>query len=165
MAYLDEADFQEPGLVSRLTMATAKEPEAKPGPNKNGSSSAAGRHPALDVMLVHRDARLQKLTESILHEACSAIHLRCFAENREAWASIAIRRPDLVILEDSLPWLQGKEMAERLHRLEFKLPIIVTSFWGQSREWVRAQVCAGQKIQILMLPKQLSDLWETICGV
>lgn len=92
------------------------------------------------------------------------------ASGLEAMAILAMKRPDLVLLDVSMPEMTGLEMVERIRRQEDsaqgfpeRLPIILITARVQQHEMIRYQKLAitgviSKPFDPLQLPKQIQTL-------
>ena len=76
----------------------------------------------------------------------------------EALEELLRSDPDLLITDDKMPRLNGSDIVERLADRNVTYPIIVTSPWSPTEEWVREWASYGLNISYLAQPCTVEEL-------
>ena len=86
-----------------------------------------------DILLVEDDPRIRQVLELALRD--HGYEVRTAATGEQALDEVALRRPDVLLLDLMLPGIDGLEVCRRL-RLEGDLPIIAVTARGDSADVV-----------------------------
>jgi DNA-binding NtrC family response regulator len=70
--------------------------------------------------------------------------------------------PDLLITDEIMPIMGGRELCQRLFDRRVLYPIIVNSPWDPTEEWVRALADLGFNISFLASPFQIESLLKAV---
>jgi DNA-binding NtrC family response regulator len=70
--------------------------------------------------------------------------------------------PDLLITDDRMPWLSGCDIVERLARRKAAFPIVVTSAWDQTQQWVSDFARSGLRISFFPVPFDLDTFFSHV---
>lgn len=96
------------------------------------------------------------------------VSVKSFLNGSEAWQALRRENPDILITMDKMQGLSGEELVERLTEKRVQYPIIVTSGWPPTQEWVKKYASANSQITFLNIPftneqfhKTLADLLGT----
>lgn len=101
----------------------------------------------------------------ILRQGFPHVTLRLFGEGVTAWEALQHDRPDLLITDDAMPAIRGQEIAERLHERGDKFPVMVTSPFEPTQEWVNALAAQGMCIEWLALPMDLGEFLDRVAAL
>ena len=82
------------------------------------------------------------------------------ADGQEAWKALETETFDLLITDNKMPYLTGRELVLKVRQHGLQLPIILAasdleSFLNPSNEWLRVN-------RLLQKPFQLDQLTETV---
>src|SRR5690348_17871100 len=88
-----------------------------------GPSTAVGTRPAL--LVIDDDSRVRTVVSWQLEAEGYVVHEA--ADGNAAWQAIVDRRPDLVVLDLSLPGMSGLELLRRLRDTGDRTPVVVLS--------------------------------------
>jgi len=84
---------------------------------------------------------------------------RLFQDNgEEAWQELSRTDPDLLIMADAMPVLRGEEIGRRLLDRKATYPIIVTSAFDPTEDWVREFASRGLNVRFLVMPFTIEDV-------
>ena len=117
---------------------------------------------AKTIWLVNDEPYVLQALGMMLRQACPGVKIEEFAGGLAAWNELAKRQPQLLITGDIMPGLRGCEIAERLHQRGDVFPIIVTSGWLSSEQWVDALAAQGMNIQFLPMPMTVGQLLDSV---
>jgi DNA-binding NtrC family response regulator len=112
------------------------------------------------VWLVNDEEYVRKAFCIMLEHGIPNIKLTRFEWSVQAWEALAQDKPDLLVMGDAMIQMRGKDIAEQLFARGDNFPIIVTSAWEGTKEWVDALTAKGMKIQFLSLPFDPTTLWD-----
>ncbi len=112
------------------------------------------------VWLVNDEEYVRKAFAIMLEHGVPNIKLTQFEWSVRAWEALAQDKPDLLIMGDAMVQMRGKNIAEQVFARGDTFPVIVTSAWEGTKEWVDALAAKGMNIRLLELPVQARDLWD-----
>lgn len=111
------------------------------------------------VLVVDDDVASCELVGMVLHDAGYSIDL---ANNgAEALASMARRRPDVVLTDVQMPGIDGLELARRTHAADPNIPVVLTTGLKDTKDIVTCAARYGA-IACLQKPMNLDELLWTI---
>jgi CheY-like chemotaxis protein len=128
--------------------------ERSPGFKKRKAADAK------TVWLVNDDEYVRKSICIILEHGVPEIRLCKFDRSISAWESLELSKPDLLIMADMMVQMRGKEIAEQLFARGDTFPVIVTTAWDGTQEWVDALASKGMNIKVINLPMTPDVIWD-----
>jgi CheY-like chemotaxis protein len=115
---------------------------------------------AKTVWLVNDDEYVRKSIGIILEHGVPESRLSNFTRSVSAWEALALSKPDLLIMADAMVQMRGREIAEQLFARGDTFPIIVTSAWDGTQEWVDVLATKGMNIKLINLPVTPDVIWD-----
>ncbi|MDR3490712.1 MAG: topoisomerase C-terminal repeat-containing protein [Gammaproteobacteria bacterium] len=122
----------------------------------------------IQVILVTNDDGIWGMIEESITGMYKNVSVKSFLNGSEAWQALRRENPDILITMDKMQGLSGEELVERLTEKRVQYPIIVTSGWPPTQEWVKKYASANSQITFLNIPftneqfhKTLADLLGT----
>jgi DNA-binding NtrC family response regulator len=131
--------------------------------NVNDLPSRGGRPPR--IVVVDDETVVLQSVEFVVRSVFPAVTLLLFLDSKEAWLELSERNPDLLITDDGMPTLRGKEIVQRLADKKATFPIIVNSPMETTEEWVRAFASRGMNISFMALPFDAKDYQKLLLSV
>jgi FixJ family two-component response regulator len=118
----------------------------------------------LPLRIVHVDDEdvLLKLIETTICAKFNNVTIQSFQNSDEAWRELSQTDPDLLITDDAMPGLSGEELVRRLAERRVQYPIIVTSGWPPTEQWVRKYAGTNLNITFLRCPFELKQLYKEL---
>lgn len=101
----------------------------------------------------------------ILRQGFPHVTVRMFGDAVTIWAALQQDQPDLLITDDAMPAIRGQEIAERLHARGDKFPVLVTSPFEPTQEWVQGLAAQGMSIEWLALPMDLAVFLDRVTAL
>jgi len=123
---------------------------------------AAGGAPAQRIVIVNDEPCMVEIMEMTIRAWLTKAEFLTFTDPEKAFASLLQRNPDLLITDDMMPKLNGYEIVERLATRGASYPIIMTSSYSPSAEWVQEWANLGVKISYLSQPFGLDEFKQEI---
>ena len=77
---------------------------------------------------------------------------------KTVWDNLSWTDPDLLITADAMPMMRGEEIIRRLQKQKATYPIIVTSAFDPTEEWVRECASRGLNVRFLAMPFTIEDV-------
>lgn len=114
------------------------------------------------VWLVNDEEYVRKALCTMLEHGIPNIKLTRFEWSVQAWEALAKDKPDLLITADAMVQMRGKEIAERLFARGDMFPVIVTSAWEGTQEWVETLAAKGMTVRFIQQPFQARDFWDVV---
>ena len=109
--------------------------------------------PRRQVLVVDDDRHLQFLASRVLREA--GYEVDSAGDGSTALEKIRDRRPDLVVLDITLPSLDGRAVLEHLQRFASPPPVLVLTAHGQN--FAGAEAVRQQAAALMAKPFSLRD--------
>ncbi len=91
--------------------------------------------------------------------------LLMFSNSAEAWKELSQRDPDLLLIDDLMPGLRGKEIVRRLVHKKTTYPIIVHSAYHSTDEGAKEFVSQGLNIQFVQMPFDIKDYQKLLQSI
>jgi two-component system OmpR family response regulator len=85
-----------------------------------------------------------------------------FCSGADALKDLSQTDPDLLITDDLMPRMRGSELCQRLLDRKAVYPIVVTSPFEPTEQWVRELASRGLKTFFLPQPCSLDDLQKVL---
>ena len=131
---------------------------------KTTISDATGRPKASSKIVVINDDSvcLERIEAPI--RACykDFIELRLFQDGRDAWQELLRGDPVFLITSDKMPGTSGEEICQRLLARGATFPIIVTSDWPPTAQWVSECKSRGLNVDLLTMPFHAETLRQVL---
>lgn len=121
-------------------------------------------HPPRIVVVDDETVVLQAM-EFVVRSVFPDVNLLQFLDSKEAWLDLSKTDPDLLITDDGMPRLKGKEIVQRLADKKAAYPIIVNSALEPNQEWVREFASQGMNISFMPLPFDVKDYQKLLLSV
>lgn len=120
-------------------------------------NSAAENHPPKIVMVNDEPLVLDAL-EMMIRFWFKDATILMFSVPEEALEELFRSDPDLLITDDKMPKLNGSDIVGRIADRNVTYPIIVTSPWSPTEQWVREWASYGLNISYLAQPCTVEEL-------
>lgn len=104
------------------------------------------------IVIVNDEPCMVEMMEVLIHAWLKNAELLTFTDPEQAFKSLLQHDPDLLITDDMMPKLNGHEIVERVVIRGASYPIIMTSAYSPSREWVQEWVNLGVRISYFSQP-------------
>lgn len=111
---------------------------------------ANDERPVLDTMTI------------ILQHSLKNARILSFQNSKTAWEALLQEDPDLLITDDAMPGLRGKQICEQLLEQNTTYPIIVNSAWEPTKEWVEDCASRGLNVRFLECPFTVDQLLNVV---
>jgi CheY-like chemotaxis protein len=111
------------------------------------------------VLVVEDEAQIRAVLSRVLSKAGHSVRLA--ANGQEALASMAVQRPDLILLDEQMPVMGGAEFVVRLRELPGSAPPVVligSASSGASAQALGAAGVAPKPFDVPRLLKFVGDL-------
>lgn len=120
---------------------------------------------ALPVRVVHVDDEdvILKMVEVVIRTKFNDVAIQSFYDSNAAWQELSQTDPDILITDDKMPGLTGEALVRRLVERKAQYPIIVTSGWPPTENWVRRYGDMNLNISLLRCPFTSEQLYRQIC--
>lgn len=120
---------------------------------KTTISDAAGRPKAsLKIVVINDESVYLERIEATIRACYKDTELRLFQDGREAWQELLRGDPVFLITSDKMPGTSGEEICQRLLVRGATFPIIVTSGWPLTAQWVSECKSRGLNVELLKMP-------------
>jgi len=86
-----------------------------------------------------------------------------FQDVEQVWKQLLRADPDILITDDKMPDLTGEDLVRRLVENGAPPPIIVTSGWPPTEQWVREYADKNVNIALLRSPYTSEQLYKELC--
>jgi FixJ family two-component response regulator len=110
------------------------------------------------IAIVDDEEPIRKALKRLLRSA--GLEVETFPSGVEFLESLAIRRPDCVVLDLHMPVMSGFEVQARLAEFDAPVPVVVIT--GHDSDETRAQALAGQPVAYLRKPVNDQVLLDAI---
>jgi CheY-like chemotaxis protein len=138
-------------LQFRMTMRTHAEGQASESDRQALSEIRLPRRRRPPrIVVVDDEPGLVEISGELIRHWINDVTLLLFTESTKALEELSRHDPDLLITDDIMPCLFGREICERLLERRATCPIIVRSALSESEHWVRE--CARQGLNVRFLP-------------
>ena len=116
------------------------------------------------VRIVHVDDEnfLLKMVEVVIRTKFNNVAIQSFHDSNEAWQELSQTDPDILITDDKMPGLTGEGLVRRLVERKAQYPIIVTSGWPPTEDWVRRCGDMNLNISLLRCPFTFEQLYKQL---
>ena len=115
----------------------------------------------LTVLLVEDEKTLATLLRDAIGDYFGSFELAF--DGQEGLEAVALRRPDLIITDITMPGMNGLEMSNRIREVYPDLPIIILSAYSD-KEYLLEAIDIGIT-KYLIKPFDPDDLLEAICAL
>jgi FixJ family two-component response regulator len=118
----------------------------------------------LPVKVIHvndEDWLLEMIGQTI-HSKFQNVTIQTFQDGNQAWEVLSTADPDLLITDDKMPGLTGEDLVQRLVEKKVQYPIIVTSGWPLTEQWVQKYADTKFNITFLHCPFTTAQLYKTL---
>lgn len=112
--------------------------------------------PTHDILVVEDDAALSRLIEALLQS--SGYHSRTVSDGEAALAAVEQARPDLVLLDVTLPGIDGWQVLAQLRSQPAPPPVVLLSARPELRQRGRSSGAA----EVVMKPFDIDELLEVV---
>jgi CheY-like chemotaxis protein len=102
------------------------------------------------IVVVNDEPFLLQMFEALIRLLFPDSDLLLFSSGPEAWENLLRSAPDILITGDRMPGLYGEEICQRLSERKASFPIVVTSAWEPTEQWVSR--CASRGLNVRLLP-------------
>ena len=109
------------------------------------------------IVLVDDESSVLEIMELLVRSVFPNAILLVFSNSKEAWQELSERNPDLLLTDDLMPGLRGKEIVQRLADKKATYPIIVHSAYHSTDEEVHEFVNQGLNIKFIRMPFEQQD--------
>ena len=124
------------------------------------SSAATSTPRPLRIIHVDDEAAVLEVVGLIMRKELKRLDLLQFQHSATAMGVLARCDPDLLITDDRMPWLSGYDIVGRLADRKAAFPIIVTSAWSGTEEWVKEFARRGLRISYLSAPFDIKTFYQ-----
>ena len=108
------------------------------------------------ILVVEDDAAVREVAESVLLDAGYVVH--AVADGRGALQELTIRRPDLILLDLSLPEMDGWEVLARIKEAGNPPPVVIMTAYSA----VTGRAFDAGAAAAVLKPFNVSDLVGTV---
>jgi DNA-binding NtrC family response regulator len=116
------------------------------------------------LRIVHVDDEevLLQMVRAIITAKFNNVTIQGFQDSNEAWQELLRADPCLLITDDKMPGPTGEDLVRWLGQKQVQYPIIVTSAWPPTEQWVRKYSSIKENIVLLRCPFTPDDLCKQL---
>lgn len=144
-------------LRKRLEAAGLKIPRAATSPGE--ITYQFRKTSPFRIVLVHDEYWFTEMVETAILARFKNVTLQTYRDSNKAWLELSRTTPDLLIVGDVMPELDGEEIVRRLVDRKANYPIIVVLGWPPREQWVRNYADTNSNITFLRKPFPLEQLY------
>jgi DNA-binding NtrC family response regulator len=128
------------------------------------AAAAACFSPARPLRVIHVDdeSALLQMMAVLLQRRFKHLELLQFQNSVTAAHALARFNPDLLITDDRMPVLNGRDIVGQLAGRHAAFPIIVMSAWDKTETWVQAFADRGLRISYLSTPFNVPTFFDQV---
>jgi CheY-like chemotaxis protein len=127
-------------------------PNALPCDSENGARRQAR------IVIVNDEPSVPELISLMVAFWLPGADILTFTDPEKGWLELSRADPDLLMLDDLMPRLSGREIVQRLIGRETRYPIVVFSSCNETDRWVEGVVSGGFDVELLHMPCTAEDL-------
>jgi DNA-binding NarL/FixJ family response regulator len=120
--------------------------------------AAPGKTKPLRIVMVNDEPLVLDSLDMMIRFLLKDAAIPCFGNCTDAMQELSRTEPDLLITDDMMPGLEGREMVRLLLLREATYPIVVFSTWSETDKWVLDYASQGYNIAVLPLPCTVDDV-------
>jgi CheY-like chemotaxis protein len=129
------------------------------GPMSEPPASAPAPRP-LRIIHVDDEVGVLQAVGAILKHRLKHFELLQLQNSVTASQLLARFDPDLLITDDCMPVVKGREIVARLAERNAQVPIVVTAGWPTTESWVKEFAARGLRISLLAIPFDIATFFE-----
>ena len=116
----------------------------------------------LKIVVIYDESVCLELFGATIRACYKDIDLRLFQDSQEAWQELSRSDPLFLITGDQMPGTSGEEICRRLLARGATFPVIVTSAWPLTEQWVSECKSRGLKVELLKMPFHTDTLRQVL---
>lgn len=116
------------------------------------------------VNIIHADDEdwLLEMVGLAIHTKFKNVIIQTCQDGNQAWERMLRADPDILITDDKMPVSTGEDLVRRLAETGAPYPIIVTSGWPPTEQWVREYADKNLNIAFLRSPFTSEQLYNEL---
>jgi DNA-binding NtrC family response regulator len=119
-------------------------------------------HRPLRIVSVDDEDWRLEIVEIVVSAYFKGVTVQSFRDAEEAWQELLRTAPDLLIADDIMGNLNGRDIVRRLADRKAAYPIIVIQGWPEGDQWVLDCVKRGEDVTLLRAPYDAESLLRAV---